>query len=167
MINANNYLKVIWTRDDFLQDDDINDQWLCNPEWQICPSVVFIGGYPKVLTCENHNDGSNNIMIHPCWWKHNLPYSKSDQIGDVVVQPKTVQCVKAGKYTNECKCLNKEVVLVGSTLVIMWSLEDFTNTPFYNLNIRIKQYPIALKQAAKLISVICYKKQDQVQKNLK
>ena len=101
MINANNYSKVIWTRDDFLRDDDINDQWLCNPKWQIRPSIAFVGGYPKVLTCEDYNDGSNEIMIHPSRWKYNLPGSESDQIGHVVVQPITVQCGKAGKYTSE------------------------------------------------------------------
>ena len=36
------------------------------------------------------------------WSIHlNLPYSDSDQVGHVIVQPRAAQCGKAGKYSNE------------------------------------------------------------------
>ena len=89
--------KVVHTRDDFIRDSiDDYDMWLCNLNWQILPTVVFVNGYPRVLTCKDHDNGCNLIQIHCCRWRSNISAPISDQICHAVVKPRTVKNMKVG-----------------------------------------------------------------------
>ena len=78
--------KVIWSRDDFFRDEKYDDMILMNPKGKVLPSVVFIDGFPQVMACKDHNNGSDYIMIHTCCWEHNLPVAQSYKISQVVIQ---------------------------------------------------------------------------------
>ena len=83
--------KVIWSRDDFFRDENYDDMILMNPKGKVLPSVVFIGGFPQVMACKDHNNGSDYIMIHTCCWEHNLPAAQSDKISQVVIQSRLIK----------------------------------------------------------------------------
>jgi predicted GIY-YIG superfamily endonuclease len=101
LIDSSNLRKVIWTRDDYVRDEGDDDIWLLNPKWKIRPSIAFLNNTPRILTCEDHNGGSVDIMIHTCRWKHHLPCEQSDQIAQIVVQSRTVKRAKASAYSSE------------------------------------------------------------------
>lgn len=86
MIDHNKLQFVQWTRDDYTRIANDEDSWLLNPEWKVRPAIAFVDGVPKVMTCEEHNGGSRNKMIHTCRWSHQLPCEQSDQIAQVVTQ---------------------------------------------------------------------------------
>ena len=90
---------IISARDDYLRAEGDEDQWLFNPNWKVQPSIAFVDGCPRVLTCNNHNKGSNLFMIHPCRWKHNLPTERSDQLCHAVVKCRTIRPVQASTYS--------------------------------------------------------------------
>jgi predicted GIY-YIG superfamily endonuclease len=101
LIDNSKFSRVKWARDDYVREENDDDEWLLNPEWKIRPSIAFMNGVPRVLTCEDHDNGSNDIMIHPCRWKHSLPSDQSDQIAQVVVQSRTIRRGKASAYSTE------------------------------------------------------------------
>ena len=101
LINHNKLPLVQWCRDDFTRLENDNDTWLLNPLWKIRPSIAFINGIPRVLTCQDHNGGSTNRMIHTCRWKHALPCNQPDQIAQVVIQSRTVKKTRASSYSTE------------------------------------------------------------------
>jgi hypothetical protein len=101
LIDNSKFSKVKWARDDYVREVNDDDEWLLNPEWKIRPSIAFINGVPRVLTCEDHDNGSSDIMIHPCRWEHSLPCEQSDQVAQVVVQSRTVRRGKASAYSTE------------------------------------------------------------------
>ena len=101
MIDSKHISKVKWARDDFLRDEEDIDVWLLNPEWKIQPTIAFINGTPKILTCEDHDGGKDEIVIHTCRWEHTLPASISDQVSQAVIQPRTVRRGKASAYSTE------------------------------------------------------------------
>ena len=78
--------KVKWLRDDFVRDENNDDMILMNLKWKVLPSVSFVDSFPQVMTCKDHNNGSDYMMIHPCLWKHNIPADQSDKIAQVVIQ---------------------------------------------------------------------------------
>ena len=102
LIGCSDLSKVKWTRDDYFRDDGDDDVWLFNPtDWKVRPSIAFIDGTPRFLTCCDHDNGSKDIMIHTCRWEHCLPCYQPDQIAQVVVQSRTVRRGKASAYSNE------------------------------------------------------------------
>ena len=66
MIDHKKLDRVKWCREDYIRDENDDDTWLYNPEWKIHPAIAFINGIPKVLTCEDHDGGTSNMMVHPC-----------------------------------------------------------------------------------------------------
>ena len=108
MIDNSKLKKIKWARDDFLRDEDDQwDAWLMNDNWRILPSVAFINNNLVVLTCEDHNGGSNEMMIHPCRWEHHLPAKQSDQLAPLVVQCRVVKPAKAKKFSDEWQMLEQ------------------------------------------------------------
>ena len=101
MIDSKHISKVKWARDDFLRDEEDIDVWLLNPEWKIQPTIAFINGTPKILTCEDHDGGKDEIVIHTCRWEHTLPASISDQISQAVIQSRTIRRGKLSSYSTE------------------------------------------------------------------
>ena len=92
---------VEWCRDDYARIEGNDDEWLLNPKWKIRPAIAFINRIPKVLTCQDHNNGSSNKFIHSCRWKHNLPCDQPDQIAQVVTQSRTIKRGRASAYSTE------------------------------------------------------------------
>ena len=101
MNDANMLSRVKWARDDFIRDEDSQDALLLNPKWKVSPSIAFIDGCPRVLTCEDHNNGTKDMMIHTCRLPHCLPCAQPDQIAQVVVQSRTIRQGKASAYSTE------------------------------------------------------------------
>ena len=100
LIDPKKLHKVKWCREDYVRDENDDETWP-NEEWKIRPTIAFINGVPKVLTCPDHDGGTSDIMIHPCRWKHSLPCNQSDQIAQVIVQSRTVKRAKASAYSTE------------------------------------------------------------------
>ena len=74
---------------------------LGNPEWKVSPSVAFIDGVPKVLTCRRHGGGSDGKYVHPPKNLNGvLPAASSDQLTPAVMRPRTVQQFKAHSYSD-------------------------------------------------------------------
>ena len=78
--------KVKWSRDDFVRDESNDDMILMNPKWKVLPSVAFVDGTSQVMTCKDHNNVSDYMMIHPCRWDNNIPAAQSDKISQVGIQ---------------------------------------------------------------------------------
>ena len=70
--------------------------WLHNPDWKVLPTISFVDGCPRVLTCKYHDGGFNLIHIHCCRCRTNLPSPVSDQVCHAVVKPQTVRQMKVG-----------------------------------------------------------------------
>lgn len=92
---------VLSAREDFLVYDEEIEKWLMNPDWKVMPSISLVEGKgPCVLTCREHDGGTNKFMIHQCKWKHNLPARRSDQLAQVVINPRQLKPIKASKYSH-------------------------------------------------------------------
>ena len=74
--------------------------WIHNPDWNVLPTISFVDGYPRVLTCKYQYGGHNFIQIHSSIWITNVPLSVSDQFFHAVVKPLTVKHMNVGhNYT--------------------------------------------------------------------
>ena len=63
----------------------------------ICvPTISFVDGYPRILTCNDHDGGWNLIQIHFCRWRNNIPSPVSDKVFHAVVKLLTVNHKKVG-----------------------------------------------------------------------
>lgn len=88
------------TRDDFLRPNDDYDKWLLNEKWMILPSISFINNVPYVLTCDDHDKGSNMHMIHPPRVPlHNLPSKYSDQLCHCCIRSRTIKPMKSSHFS--------------------------------------------------------------------
>ena len=70
--------------------------WLHNHDWKVWQKVSFVDGYPRILTCKDHDGGCNLIHIHCCIWRTNIPSPVSDQVCHAVVKPRTMKHIKVG-----------------------------------------------------------------------
>jgi hypothetical protein len=97
VISASKLSKVEHARDDYFRES-INeyDVWLYNPDWKVLPTIVFVKGYPRILTCKDHDGGCNLIQVHCCRWRSNIAAPLSDQVCHAVVKPRTVKNMKVG-----------------------------------------------------------------------
>ena len=103
LLSDSDQMKTVeWARDDFFrEDDDDYDCWLLNDTWKVRPSVSFINGLPKFLTCRNHGNGTKKMFLHPPRRPdHILPSASGDQLCHAVLKPRTVKQMKASKYSN-------------------------------------------------------------------
>ena len=92
---------VTSAREDYIPDADDDTMHLFNPlNWKVLPSIAFVEGMgPLILTCSEHNKGTNKMMIHTCSWKHNLSAKLPDQLCQAVVNPRLLKPIKASKYS--------------------------------------------------------------------
>ena len=105
--------KVKWSRDDFVRDENDVGMILMNPKWKVLPSVAFVDGTSQVMTCKDHNNVSDYMMIHPCLWKHNIPAAQSDKIAQVFKQSLLIKTGKASKYSTEWQMLEQRGSIAG------------------------------------------------------
>ena len=54
--------------------------WIHNYDWEVLPTVSFLGVYPRVLTHKYHDGGWNLMHIHFYIWRTNIPSPVSDQV---------------------------------------------------------------------------------------
>ena len=72
--------KIEHPRDDYLRESyNDYDMWLHNPDWKVSPTIDFVDGYPRILTCKDHDGGLNLIQINCYRWITNIPSPVSDQ----------------------------------------------------------------------------------------
>ena len=120
-------------RNDFLRVENDNNNWFFNPDWQIRPSIAYIDGRPKVLTYEDHPNGSDEKMIHLCQWKHNIPCGQSDWVGQIVLQSRTIRTGKASTYSNEWKMFEQRGTFEG-IILNLGKFHKFSVLQFENEN---------------------------------
>ena len=70
--------------------------WLQDPDWKVVPKTSFVDGYPRVLTCKDHDGGFNLIQIHCCRWITDIPSPVYDQFLHTDVKPLTLNHIKFG-----------------------------------------------------------------------
>ena len=88
-------------RDDFIREKNDYDVWLYNPKWKVRPSIIFTEDGPMVMTCRNHNGGTDKLFIHiPRQPKHILPSFHPDQLAHVSIKPRTISPMKAKQYSS-------------------------------------------------------------------
>ena len=47
---------------DYLRESNNDyDMWLHNPDWKVLPTIYFVDGYLRVLTCKYHDVRCNLI----------------------------------------------------------------------------------------------------------
>ena len=83
-------------------------------------------------------------MIHPCQWKHNIPCGQSDQIGQIVVQSRTVRTGKASAYSNEWQMFEQRGTFGGIDTcnhIEFGKFENFSVLRFENENRSISNRP--------------------------
>ena len=68
--------------------------WLHDPDWKVLPTIYFVDGYSRVLTCKDNDGGCNLIQIHCFIWRTNIPSPVSDQFFHAVVKPRIVKHMK-------------------------------------------------------------------------
>ena len=91
------------TRDDYVRDsDDDYEDLLLNPAWKVLPSLAYVEGKgPEVLTCREHNKGTNKQYVHtPRQPYHIIPSEKGDQLCHAVVKTRLIKPMRAAKYSN-------------------------------------------------------------------
>ena len=95
--------KVYSTRDDYVRDSDEDyEDLLLNPAWKVLPSLAYVEGKgPEVLTCREHNKGTNKQYVHtPRQPYHIIPSEKGDQLCHAVVKTRLIKPMRAAKYSN-------------------------------------------------------------------
>ena len=86
-----------YTRNDYIwESNNYYDMWLHNTDWEVLPTIYFVDGYPRVLTCKDHDGGYNLLHIHCCRWITNIHSPVSDKFFHVVVKPRTMTHMKVG-----------------------------------------------------------------------
>ena len=88
--------------------------WLQNPDWKSLPTIDFVDGYPRVLTCKDHYGGCNLIQIHCCRWRTNILSHISDQVCHAVVKTWTVNHMKVGYNSTWYQMIEQQSSCKGS-----------------------------------------------------
>jgi len=74
---------------------------LGNKAWRVLPSIAFIDGIPRVLSCRNHGNGSKGKCFYPPRNPNGVLSSKvEDQVAPAVVRPRTVRQFKPHTYSD-------------------------------------------------------------------
>ena len=89
-------------RDDYIRYGNDVDLILCNQDWKVLPSIYIKSGKPPlIMTCRDHNHGSQKYMVHPCRQpNHILPTARADQFCYATISSRTVKPVKKSLYSN-------------------------------------------------------------------
>ena len=74
---------------------------LGNRAWRVVPSIAFVDGIPRVLSCRNHGDGSKGKCLYPPRNPNSILSSPmADQVAPAVVRPRTVRQFKPHAYSD-------------------------------------------------------------------
>ena len=82
--------------------------WLHNPDWKVLPTIYFVDGYPRVLTCKYNHGGCNLIYIYCFRLRTNIPSPVSDKFFHAVVKPQTVKHMKVGYNSTGYKMVEQQ-----------------------------------------------------------
>ena len=83
--------------------------WLHNPDWEVSPKISFVGGYPQVLICKDHDGGYNLIYIHYFRRRTNITSPVSDQVCHAVVKYRTAKHMKVGYNSTGYKIVEQRI----------------------------------------------------------
>ena len=101
--DRNAFDNAISARDDFLEveREKRNPEWLFNEKWTVMPSILFVEGEPKILTCADHDGGLKGFKLHLCRQPlHNLSPPKSDQLCHAVLRTRTIRPLRKSTYSD-------------------------------------------------------------------
>jgi hypothetical protein len=121
--------KLTSARDDFIRMDMDYENWLFNPAWKVMPSVAFVDNKgPVFLSCLDHKNGSEKMMIHTCRLpNHILPAKYPDQIGWAVIESRMIKPLKVTQFGNQYQMHEQKGTFNG---IDTFSLTDFTRLDF-------------------------------------
>lgn len=104
------------------------DVLLLNPSWRVLPSISFIDGKgPHVMTCRNHDGGSQQFYIHPPKIpSHIIPSAKGDQLCHAVIKPRLIKPMKAMQYSNTYQMHEQRGTFQGIDTCSVVSFGDFS-----------------------------------------
>jgi len=99
---------------------------LGNEAWKVSPSVAFIDGIPRVLSCRNHGDGSGGKCFYPPRNPHGvLPSCMADQIAPAVVRPRNVKQFKPHAYSDTYQMSEMQGQFAGVDTFHLTTTRDF------------------------------------------
>ena len=100
-MNISDFEKKISGRDDYLREAGDEDCCLFNSKWKILSSFALIpNSGPCILTCQEHDGGTNLFIIHPCRWRNCLPSNIPDQVCQAVIKPRMIRSIQTYKWTH-------------------------------------------------------------------
>ena len=74
IVDVSKSSKIYDTRNDYQREyKNEYDMWLHNTDWKVLPTIIFVDGYPRVLTRKDNGGGCNLIQIHCCRRRTNIP----------------------------------------------------------------------------------------------
>ena len=99
---------------------------LGNGAWKVSPSVAFVGGIPRVLSCREHGDGSSGKCFYPPRNPHGvLPSCMGDQIAPAVVRPRNMKQFKPHAYSDTYQMSEMQGQFAGVDTFHLTTTRDF------------------------------------------
>ena len=122
-------------RDDYLRGY-INDYdcILSNKKWRVMPCLVITkNDGPTIMTCRNHNKGTNKMYIHPPRSPHNhaLSSKQGDKLCQVVNKTRTISPMKAAQYSNTYQMHEQRGSFQGVDTCDVTDIGDFSFTSVF------------------------------------
>ena len=122
------YASVMSCREDFIEFKNKKESmWLFNEDWKVLPSICFIQGVPRVLTCRDHNGGSKLFHIHGCRQpNHSLASLKPDQLCHGVLKTRTIKPMQKRIYSNAYQMHEQRGSFNGIDTCNLTNMHDFS-----------------------------------------
>ena len=133
LVMPNNHTQCIFAntcREDYIFRESEYECWLFNKDWTVRPSIAFVNKIgPVLLTCRNHNGGTDKHYIHPPRQPyHILPSAKGDQLCHVCIKPRTIKPMKASKYCTKFQMSEQRGSFQGVDTCSVTNFGDFSFT---------------------------------------
>ena len=118
-------------RDDYLQESNNEyDIWLHNPYWKVFPTITFLYGYPRVLTCKDHYGVWDLVQIHCFRCTTNICWPVSYQVYHAVVKPQTVKHLKNWYNSTDNQMVEQQSLWKGPDTTNVSSVVNTNNYSF-------------------------------------
>ena len=135
----------------------LQENLLLNPKWPIRPSILFTKDGPVLMTCRNHDNGTNKRYIHPplhpC---SNLPNDDADQLAPAVLRPRTIKSMKPSKYSNGYQMCQMKGNFEGLDTIFLTNVHQFDKES----RLRFEQESIILKYRSDVKGMFCKWKEE-------
>lgn len=98
---------------------------LGNDKWRVRPSIAFVDGVPRVLSCRNHGGGSNGKCLYPPRNPHGtIPSSMGDQISPAAVRPRNIRQFKAHSYSDTYQMSKMQGQFAGVDTFLSFNIQE-------------------------------------------